>query len=418
MKRKQISFLLKTSALIIVIPTMAIADDHNGQDIYSEITSHPIDVVIRAEVFKSLDVVDRRGQDIGRVADFVIDFGESTLLYTLLETGTGTTDQMTESSGDAEETDVERENNTAEGWNQGALTSGNGEESDVDGESDTAEARNGQGSSYYPIPADALRLVERQDLLAALSGEGQADDGDEQSADSQSAEQANDSGQVQQTDIDEELARLTVNDVVGTSVVAEDGESITSVSEVAVLNQGVHFILGVGGFLGIGETDVAIRAQQFIVDAENDRFILPMTADQLRDMPHVDYDEEAVLPPDMLIREAFETAHSADGTEIRTEARGDQGATTGGESMQDHPLEGMVLMLAISRDDLDNAPSFAEGEFPDAEDSAWHQTIVNFYDEILGARAGNGSAMEASGDSDEAAADMPDEAEENAGSQN
>lgn len=405
MTRQKSGLLLATSAIMMVMPAMSMADSNNDADVYSEISAQPIDFIARGESIRSMDVVDRQGREIGNISDFIVDFGESELLYVLLA--------------------------IARGESEAAPDSGNGadDESAGDDEGEAAEGGNGQGASYYPIPLDALRLVALDELRAAEADDEEMAEGDSPSE--PAPEQSEEPDQAEETpgaEINEALASMTVNDVVGMSVVTEDDEEISEISDVVALNQEPHFVMAVGGFLGIGETNVAIRAQQFTVDEENGRFVLPLTADQLRDMPDAEYDDEARLPQDMLLSEAFETAGqmpadsgdeaaaeddaAQDGAATDDEAPAPDDASTGDEaadgetadgdeSAQSHPLDGMVLMLSISRDDLANAPSFSEGEFPNVDDASWHQTVVGFYDEMLSESAGNGSSdsLQMNGDS-------------------
>jgi sporulation protein YlmC with PRC-barrel domain len=84
---------------------------------------------------------------------------------------------------------------------------------------------------------------------------------------------------------------LSVDDLTSASVYSENDENIAGVSDVLVTEDGrvTNLIVDVGGFLGIGAKSVAIDFEEVKVYRGNDtddlRVYLPMTRDQLEDMP-------------------------------------------------------------------------------------------------------------------------------------
>lgn len=66
-----------------------------------------------------------------------------------------------------------------------------------------------------------------------------------------------------QTAVPPVFADVAVGDLVGADVKAGDGSSLGEVERVVALGGDVVAVVGVGGFLGFGEHDVAIPLQEF-----------------------------------------------------------------------------------------------------------------------------------------------------------
>jgi sporulation protein YlmC with PRC-barrel domain len=77
----------------------------------------------------------------------------------------------------------------------------------------------------------------------------------------------------------------------GTDVIGSNNEKIGDVSDMLIDQQGriVAYIVGVGGFLGIGQKDVALAPNAFQLQPASDReemkLKLAMTRDELKDAP-------------------------------------------------------------------------------------------------------------------------------------
>lgn len=77
----------------------------------------------------------------------------------------------------------------------------------------------------------------------------------------------------------------------GTDVIGSNNEKIGDVSDLLIDQNGriVAYIVGVGGFLGIGQKDVALAPASFQVqpatDRENLKLTLAMTRDELKNAP-------------------------------------------------------------------------------------------------------------------------------------
>jgi sporulation protein YlmC with PRC-barrel domain len=75
--------------------------------------------------------------------------------------------------------------------------------------------------------------------------------------------------------------------LIGLDVVNADGETIGEIDNVVIDANGEvrHVIVGVGGFLGIGEKDVAIAWDKLTVAADHASVSVPYTKDQLTALP-------------------------------------------------------------------------------------------------------------------------------------
>src|SRR5690606_30898195 len=80
----------------------------------------------------------------------------------------------------------------------------------------------------------------------------------------------------------------------GKSVVNENDEKVGDVKDVVMSSDGkiTHVILGVGGFVGVGEHPVAIPYDE--IQQSGDKLTLQgYTKDQLKEMPAYEYPQEA-----------------------------------------------------------------------------------------------------------------------------
>ena len=91
------------------------------------------------------------------------------------------------------------------------------------------------------------------------------------------------------------LSHLDNTDFLGTyDVVNEDNENLGDVDDTVLnMDEGVvqYVIVGVGGFLGIGEKHVAIPWEMVTYDEAEDNLVIPVTEDELDEAPEVDLGE-------------------------------------------------------------------------------------------------------------------------------
>lgn len=94
-------------------------------------------------------------------------------------------------------------------------------------------------------------------------------------------------------------ADVTASDVTGTPVVLSDGERIGEIDHLGTMNGEPVLVVGVGGFLGLGEHDVAMTLDQLTYDSEQMAFVAAgQTEEQLREMPQYDESQVALVEDD------------------------------------------------------------------------------------------------------------------------
>lgn len=93
---------------------------------------------------------------------------------------------------------------------------------------------------------------------------------------------------------DPAMSDWTVDDLVGKNVLSSKGEDVGEIDYVIKRDGKVAGVVGVGGFLGIGEHDVAVPLSQFGLTPEGELQLDSKTEAQLRNMP--DLDESGINP--------------------------------------------------------------------------------------------------------------------------
>ena len=85
---------------------------------------------------------------------------------------------------------------------------------------------------------------------------------------------------------------MSANDYIGKTVYDQGGNNIGDVNDLIISQDGQvqAVILGVGGFLGIGEKDVAVNtnAIQMVQDGDNKRLVVQATKESLNAAPTYD----------------------------------------------------------------------------------------------------------------------------------
>ena len=92
---------------------------------------------------------------------------------------------------------------------------------------------------------------------------------------------------------------MTASDFIGKTVYAQDGTSIGEVNDFFVTNDGKvqAVVVGVGGFLGIGEKNVAVSMPsiQMQPDGDNIKLVINATKEELTDAPTYDRDKRVYV---------------------------------------------------------------------------------------------------------------------------
>lgn len=90
-----------------------------------------------------------------------------------------------------------------------------------------------------------------------------------------------------------QMQQVDAQSLIGRDIVNAEGETIGEVDNVVIDADGQvrHIIVGVGGFLGIGEKEVALRWDELVVAADGESISVPYTRDQLTALPDHAYPE-------------------------------------------------------------------------------------------------------------------------------
>ncbi|MER0239027.1 PRC-barrel domain-containing protein [Fulvimarina sp. MAC8] len=163
----------------------------------------------------------------------------------------------------------------------------------ADNATDEASQAADQAAQSTENAADeaGTEMAQADDSSAASSDSSSS--GDQASGDSASSE----GGQSDMQPLDD-TSSLTADDLIGTSVVGPDNESVGDVGDIVLSQDGgiEAVIIDVGGFLGIGEKPVSVSMDelQFMQDSGGSLSVqTQMTEDQLENAPEYTPEESA-----------------------------------------------------------------------------------------------------------------------------
>jgi hypothetical protein len=88
--------------------------------------------------------------------------------------------------------------------------------------------------------------------------------------------------------LDMQLSALTVDEVLGMNVENPDGNDVGEIDYVIRQPAGPAAVIGIGGFLGLGEYTVALPLTDFSVDEDGDTLIVATDEEVLEQMPEID----------------------------------------------------------------------------------------------------------------------------------
>lgn len=142
-----------------------------------------------------------------------------------------------------------------------------------------------------------------------------------------------------------DIADRPVIDLVGMNVVTEAGDDVGEVDTFIIMENEIQAVVGVGGFLGLGEHDVALPLNELRYDGE--RLIIAYTEDELKSMP--EYTEEM-----------FDMALQDDDT-FRTRR---------GEMEADHDMASTEADASMSEDEDSTAMEMADGDIEDVDEAS------------------------------------------------
>ena len=156
-------------------------------------------------------------------------------------------------------------------------------EADMDGEAEmTADADAGEVDMDADVAADAGTDTETDSDLA--TGEMIADAS-------------------QHMDGEGDLVGMTVSEIVGMDVHTGNDNDVGEIDYIIRAENGYEAVIGIGGFLGLGEYTVALPLDTFALDAENDNRLIinGVSEEELEAMPEIDESELNALEGDYVI---------------------------------------------------------------------------------------------------------------------
>lgn len=353
--RMQLGILGMTTALVAASATGAWAQA-TAAEIDLSTKAQALDITTYVRAMHGMPVVNHRGEPLGQLYDVVVDFSGQDVVYALMSTG------------NVRNQDQEQATGTESGTDQGQAASGD----------------------LYPIPIAAIKIVDRSALESQVSqGQQQTGEGQQQMAEGEQtvAGQQDTEGQQQ---MPQSWSELTVGQVIGMPVRSDGGEEIADIEAFVQGSEGRPLaVLGIGGFLGIGEKTVGVPVERLWLGPEGDTLILGMTLEQLENARELEYDSEHTMPDNTPMAQL--TTDSGQQEQQAQEGQAQEGQAQKQPAEQDQQraqgrvesLEGKVLMISIERDMLEQAPSFQVGDYPLVADPAWQESVLAFYEDLL-----------------------------------
>lgn len=125
------------------------------------------------------------------------------------------------------------------------------------------------------------------------------------------------------------IDEMTVGDVIGMIVYGPDGDRIGEIDYVVPHEDGYAGVIGIGGFLGLGEYTVAIPLEDFQLAPEGASFTLDTTKETLEQTPEFDESGAESLPDETPVADLLDRADSDSMREGDTETMTDGMATEG-----------------------------------------------------------------------------------------
>ncbi|MFX0545326.1 hypothetical protein ACEWPL_007230 [Roseovarius sp. S1116L3] len=108
------------------------------------------------------------------------------------------------------------------------------------------------------------------------------------------------------------IEEMTVGDIVGQSVYEPNGDTIGDIDYVVSAGSSADAVIGIGGFLGLGEYTVALPLSDFTYDADQQMVKLDTTKDALKELPEFDESNAESLPDETPLADLMASSDSAD----------------------------------------------------------------------------------------------------------
>lgn len=314
--------LMLSAATGALLMSPALAQDDQTDDAATEEVTVPLEGEVTIEV-EVTDVETNAGDgddtedDDGGEGDSDSGEGDSTEIE---DSGEETTEGETgdesmsddgesgdgESAGTSDMGDDAATSDDDEGLSVADDDSGDGMSDEETGDS-TAEGEDA-GTEADMQSEDGLSAEEDQQS-DMVEGQMESDEGlivDEDSGDSTASdESALEGGLDDQTEAPDygSFAGMTVGDILSMEVQTPDQRRVGDIDYLIVRDGAIEAVIGVGGFLSLGEYTVALPLEDFQLVADGDRLHIDQTEDELRAMPEIDESNLEGLDRGLLIED-------------------------------------------------------------------------------------------------------------------
>lgn len=94
------------------------------------------------------------------------------------------------------------------------------------------------------------------------------------------------------------LSGMTVGDLNGTDVIDASGKTIGTIKQVVQGPGAAEAVIGIGGFLGLGQYEVALPLRDLSYEAEAEAIAVTLTREELEAKPEYDASGRETLPAD------------------------------------------------------------------------------------------------------------------------
>jgi hypothetical protein len=192
------------------------------------------------------------------------------------------------------------------------------------------------GSGTAPAPADGTMATDDTD--------GMASDGMEEP---------------------QSISEMTVGEFLGLDVVSDTGEDVGEIDYVIRGASEPEAVIGIGGFLGLGEYTVALPLSDFTFDAEDRTLMVNRTQEELESMPEFDESGVEGLEDDVQLSTLMQNDAGTSSTSgTTTMGTGTSDGTTSTDGMTDDAAD------SSSNDGMTSEDSAEEAEEEEEETTA------------------------------------------------
>ncbi len=172
------------------------------------------------------------------------------------------------------------------------------------------------------------------------------------------------------------ISEMTVGDLVGKKVYEPNGDTIGDIDYIVGGSGSADAVIGIGGFLGLGEYTVALPLSEFTYDAEQQMVKLDTTKDALKEQP--EYDESGIesLPDETPLADLIVSADTSATTSTADDGamKSDDAAVEADTAVEgDTAIEGDATVegdAAVEGDATIESDTAVESDDTMADDSA------------------------------------------------